>query len=390
MNKAESLDPEAPAGEDPGPAATEPAHHLRGAARRAEAHLARLCPPAPGPADTWIPARAAALDPATRARLAPRLHAALAVPVRHLVDAGRRRWRPGLVAAAIDLLGGDSEHYGPLCAAIELAHTGSLMVDDVQDGSPLRRGSPAAHLVFGTATALNAGTHAYFAFDRAVRLTAAHDPALAGRLRDVFLAALRSAHAGQGLDITGHRAEMAEAVATGDARHVLALVRLTHRLKTGAMAALGCETAALVTAADGPRRRALAAFGEALGTAYQFTDDVADPRGVRHEDGATKQEGEDTRDNKVTLPLAHAVALLPGPRMRALWDTLCAPEAGERERAEVRATLLECGAAERCVREAGELLSAAWDALAPVLPDSPRTRVLRDLAWHTVLGRSGA
>ncbi|WP_433339975.1 polyprenyl synthetase family protein [Streptomyces sp. CA-253872] len=264
------------------------------------------------------------------------------------------------------------------------------MVDDVQDGSPLRRGVAAAHLVFGTATALNAGTNAYFAFDRAIRLTTPGDPALAGRLWDAFLAALRSAHAGQALDITGHRAEMGHAVRTGDAQPVLALVRLTHRLKSGAMSAVGFETAALVTGAGLRRHHALAAFGEALGTAYQIADDVADLRGVRHKGSATKQAGEDTRNSKVTMPLAHAVTLLPRPRLRALWDTLSAPDAGERERAEVRDVLLDCGAAEACAREAEDLLSTAWTALAAVLPESPRTRLLREMAWHTVRGSAGA
>ncbi|MCY0924045.1 polyprenyl synthetase family protein [Streptomyces sp. H27-G5] len=87
-----------------------------------------------------------------------RLHHALVMPVRYLVEAGGARWRPQLLLAVIDLLGGDSTRYLPLAAAMEVMHTGSLMVDDVQDQATLRRGRTPAHAVFGPASTINAGT----------------------------------------------------------------------------------------------------------------------------------------------------------------------------------------------------------------------------------------
>jgi len=44
----------------------------------------------------------------------------------------------------------------------EMMHVGSLIVDDVQDKSVIRRGGPAAHLMYGEAQAINSGTAAYF------------------------------------------------------------------------------------------------------------------------------------------------------------------------------------------------------------------------------------
>ncbi len=41
-------------------------------------------------------------------------------------------------------------------------HLGSLIVDDIEDGSPIRRGGPALHLQIGTPLALNAGNWLYF------------------------------------------------------------------------------------------------------------------------------------------------------------------------------------------------------------------------------------
>jgi geranylgeranyl diphosphate synthase type 3 len=36
-------------------------------------------------------------------------------------------------------------------------YTGSLIIDDIEDDSPTRRGQMAAHVVYGVARALNAG-----------------------------------------------------------------------------------------------------------------------------------------------------------------------------------------------------------------------------------------
>lgn len=317
---------------------------------------------------------------------AARLHAALTAPVRYLVGSGGRRWRPGLMMAVIDLLGGDSEHFGPLVASMELAHTGSLMVDDVEDGAPLRRGRDTAHITFGTATAINAGTSAYLALDRAVRLTVPHDMELRARLYGAYLAALRAAHAGQALDIQGHRAEMEQAVLTGDARPVLDAVRLTHRLKSGAMVGAGFEAAALVCAAGPRQRAALMGFGSAIGTAYQITDDVADLEGVVRDGEVTKQVGEDLCNGKVTMPLAHAVTRLPRADMTRLWEAV--RDGGAEGPTVMRAAqeLRDCGALSACVQEAEALVTAAWSRLQPTLPPAAETPTLLKLARCVIQG----
>jgi len=44
-----------------------------------------------------------------------------------------------------------------LVECMEHLHAGSLAVDDVQDGSKMRRGKPSLHLKYGLPTALNTG-----------------------------------------------------------------------------------------------------------------------------------------------------------------------------------------------------------------------------------------
>ncbi|KAJ5159723.1 geranylgeranyl pyrophosphate synthase [Penicillium canariense] len=44
---------------------------------------------------------------------------------------------------------------------IKMLHSASLMLDDIEDGSPLRRGKPSTHSIYGTAQTINSATYQY-------------------------------------------------------------------------------------------------------------------------------------------------------------------------------------------------------------------------------------
>ena len=73
-----------------------------------------------------------------------------------------KSWRSYATVACSDIVGGNAQLAKDWLALPELMHVGSLMVDDVQDKSALRRGGPAAHHMFGEAIAINSGSAAYF------------------------------------------------------------------------------------------------------------------------------------------------------------------------------------------------------------------------------------
>ncbi|KAK8086393.1 hypothetical protein PG994_001367 [Apiospora phragmitis] len=74
-------------------------------------------------------------------------------------------------------------------------HNASLILDDVQDASPLRRGRPATHAVFGVAQSVNSTT---YLFVQAVAAVHAHFDA---STHAVFLDILQRMHVGQGYDL---------------------------------------------------------------------------------------------------------------------------------------------------------------------------------------------
>jgi hypothetical protein len=158
-----------------------------------------------GPDEDLAPLTGTECGPALDTFTQQRLHATLVQPVRHLLDVPGRAWRPYAGVAVMCLFGVAPEPYRPLAAAPELLHTASMIIDDIQDNSPLRRGRTAVHELIGTPAAITAGTTAYFAFDPILDRIPQHDPATMLRCHRIYLRGLRAGHAGQALDLAGHR-----------------------------------------------------------------------------------------------------------------------------------------------------------------------------------------
>lgn len=78
---------------------------------------------------------------------------------------------------------------------IACLHNASLLIDDIEDNSKLRRGQPVAHSIFGIPTTINTANYVYFlALERVQRLNN-------GKAMEVFVSELLNLHRGQGLDI---------------------------------------------------------------------------------------------------------------------------------------------------------------------------------------------
>jgi geranylgeranyl pyrophosphate synthase len=231
------------------------------------------------------------------------------------------------------LLGGGAKGDMParLPLVIEILHAGSLIVDDVEDGSEERRGAPALHHVVGVPLAINTGSWMYF--------WALAELAQLGLPPEIELAAHRAAvttlvkcHLGQGLDLATRVCELA-------IEDIPAIVAATTRLKTGVLCRFAAELGAL--AAGGTHRDAIAAFGEAMGTGLQMLDDLGSLACASRRDKGR----EDLREDRPTWPWAwlaedpEAFAHVCGIEdVDARADAIVA-HVGERGRARIRATL---------------------------------------------------
>ncbi len=216
--------------------------------------------------------------------------------MRYAVFSGGKRARPILALMACEAAGGTCACALPFACAIELIHAYSLVHDDLpaMDDDALRRGRPTVHVAFGEAHAILAGdallTEA-FALAAAGAAASGLEPARALAV----IAAIARAAGASGM-VGGQVADLeAEGV-----RADVALVESIHRRKTAALIAAAVEAGALAGGAAPDVLRALRAYGEALGLAFQVTDDLLDATASTAVTG--KREGGDAASGKATYP----------------------------------------------------------------------------------------
>ena len=202
----------------------------------------------------------------------------------HVIAAGGKRFRPLLVvlASQLDPVTAVAPIDDVVRAAlvVELTHVASLYHDDVMDEARLRRGSDSANARWGNTVAILVGD---FLFARASEVVAELGTEY------VRLQARTFARLVQG--------QIAETVGPGDAdplQHYLTVVAD----KTASLIATSALFGAKVARADPGVQRALAAYGEEIGTVFQLSDDIIDITS----DETGKTPGTDLREGIPTLP----------------------------------------------------------------------------------------
>ena len=175
--------------------------------------------------------------------------------------------------------------------AIELIHTFSLVHDDLpaMDDDDLRRGRPTNHKVFGEAMAILAGDAMV---TMAFQIIAADaEPSVAPALIRELASASGPAGmiGGQVLDIEGENVSLK-----------LSELQQLHRMKTGALLTAACRLGAIAAGADAAKLKAVTAFGQHMGLAFQIIDDLLDVTSTPEQLG--KATRKDANKGKNTYP----------------------------------------------------------------------------------------
>lgn len=319
-------------------------------------------------------------------------------PIRHLTDRGGKSWRSFLSIACIAVFRDDPEQFRPLLAAMELLHTGSLIIDDIQDESPMRRGVASVHTRWGVPTAINAGTAAYFAFETAIRsISSGLSSEVMVRIYEVFFETMRAAHVGQALDIAGQQLSDLEDVLAGriDPSTLEKRVFAVHRLKTAVIAGNIAKISAIISNATPTQTRALSTHCERLGIAFQIIDDVYDIRGWSHVGNQAsevltskevlKRRGDDIRSGKVSIPIAKAASMMPLDEVKWIWETVLSKPGNDDITTQKVIDKLEAyGVVDACVQEAHKMVDDSWVHLEKHLKEGPFKVYLRALGWYLV------
>jgi geranylgeranyl diphosphate synthase, type II len=279
--------------------------------------------------------RRSLVDSALRRLWQPGRSPEVAAAAEDSLFAPAKRLRPVLALLVADLFGGAAAAVLPAGCAVEMAHTASLILDDLpaMDDASTRRGRPACHVVHGEGMAVLA---AFALLNRAYAILAEGWPgAPAAATRAAIAVDLARA-----VGTDGMIAGQAKDLAMTDRALDFATLEFIHSRKTGALFTASAALGAAAAGASPAEGAAVVAYAKNLGLAFQVVDDIIDATGGAEEAG--KDVGKDAK--KTTFVSFSGVA-------------------GARQLAE-------------------ELITASQESLSVF---GPRAQALRDLARYVVI-----
>jgi geranylgeranyl diphosphate synthase, type III len=178
-----------------------------------------------------------------------------------------------------------------ICDVVRMLHTSSLLIDDIQDNSLLRRGRPVAHSIYGMAQTINTGNYVYFLAARQLNKLPHAEAAL-----DVFISEMLNLHRGQGLELYWRdtlKCPTEDEYLKMVANKTGGLFRMAVRLMQvesppGAGGFVDCDK-----------------LVQLLGLVYQIADDYKNLTAVEYT--ANKGFCEDLTEGKFSFPVVHSI-----------------------------------------------------------------------------------
>lgn len=204
---------------------------------------------------------------------------------KHLIGSGGKRLRPMLTIAAARMFGYDGDNHINLAASVEFMHSATLLHDDVVDESDMRRGKPAAHMVWGNQASVLVGD---FLLGQAFKMMV--EVGILDAL-EVLSGAAAVIAEGEVMQLV-----VAHKLATTEDEYLAVI-----KAKTAALFSAAAEVGPIIAGKGQPEREALRSYGVNLGAAFQLIDDALDYSGKSGDLG--KNIGDDFREGKMTLPV---------------------------------------------------------------------------------------
>ncbi|MCA1727274.1 MAG: polyprenyl synthetase family protein [Actinobacteria bacterium] len=226
----------------------------------------------------------------------------------YLLQAGGKRFRPMLLLLAGHFGDPSDSRLVRASVAIELTHLATLYHDDVIDEADHRRGIESVNHRWDNTVAILTGD---YLFARASELAAE-----------------------LGTEVSRMLARTIALLCDGQIREIQAAGRVDSgvedymeviRRKTAALIATSCRLGAMMSDADAETTETLDGLGEALGMAFQLSDDIMDV--ISTEEVLGKEPGVDMKEGVYTLPVLYALA--DSPNSQDLRDLLSEGPPGE-------------------------------------------------------------
>lgn len=221
-------------------------------------------------------------------------------PLKRLIRAPSKRLRPMFVIAVAHSQGVKiDKKIIQGCAAIELAHIGSLVHDDIIDDASIRWHVPTINSQEGTTQAILIGDYLYAkSFEQAAK--AHHEIAMLIGTAQVSLCYGQSLEMEDQFNLARTENSMQKA----------------HLGKTAALFSVSCQIGGICSGLSKKQVSALASFGENFGMAFQLIDDLLDLLSTDELSG--KPVGNDISEGIYTLPIILSLSLPSNDSLKSL------------------------------------------------------------------------
>ena len=324
--------------------------------------------------EKWIPR---AYDEKTLARTAgtgnydiDAVNKVITEPIWDLLDRGGKRWRPTLMLLIIEALGKDPEEYVDFAAIPELIHNGTLMIDDIEDDSELRRGKPCTHKKFGIDISINAGNMLYY-LPMQIVLKSKLEPEKKSKIYDTYIQEMINISFGQGFDIAWHRG-LGKADDITEAQYLQMCA-----FKTGTLARMAAKLGAILADADDKTIEKIGRFAETIGVAFQIQDDILNIQPTKE---WGKEIGDDINEGKRTLMVIHTLKKASDEDKKRLIQILNMHTKDPELIKEAIDIMKKYGSIKYAKEYARKMVSDAWKDVEKILPESDAKKILKSFA----------
>jgi len=300
---------------------------------------------------------------------------ALSEPIWDLLDRGGKRWRPILGMFIAQAYGRSIDEVLEACSLVEIVHNGSLLIDDIEDQSQVRRDKPCVHLIYGADIAINAGCFMYYA--PMLSLLKSYEKKFSKekilRILRVYSEEMVNIHLGQGWDIYWHNCDKIAHIPT----ETQYLQMTAH--KTGVLARMAARLTCEIIDLPEIVQKKFATFCEKIGVAFQIHDDILNIVGDEYV--ATKgYYGEDIFEGKMTLMVIHSLNNSSAEDQARLLDILKMKTKEQTLIDEAIAILKKNGSIDYARSKEEALIQEAWDGIKNYIPNNRYKGCLKALA----------
>ncbi|MBS7633953.1 polyprenyl synthetase family protein [Candidatus Bathyarchaeota archaeon] len=299
-------------------------------------------------------------------------------PLWEFLDRGGKRWRPALFLLIYKALGGEPSEALDFAIIPEVIHNGTLIADDIEDSSEMRRGKPCTYKIFGVDVAINLSQAMYFL--PMIVFSEKGDAIPQERARqiyEVYVQEMINLSLGQAIDIAWHKGLVpADEIVEENYLQMCAY-------KTGTLARMAAKMAAALAGASNDAVEKIGRFAESIGVAFQIQDDILDIAGEEFAKGKGGL-GMDITEGKLTLMVIYTLQNAAQDDREELLKILGMHTRDENLKRKAVEIMRKYGAIEYAKTTAARIVEESWREIEKILPPSEAKEKIKMLAEYLI------